>query len=91
MAKVNGGGLSGPAARLTGVEVAIGTEAATFVALIAGSGGLTAAVVVQGSSRPSKGSTREVACTASRWRGMGRQRERQEKREKQRSRMREVE
>lgn len=45
MAKVNGGGLSGPAAGLTGVEVAIGTEplvTAVFVALIAESGRLTA-------------------------------------------------
>jgi len=41
----NGGGLSGLAARLTGVEVAIGIETAAFIALIAGSGGLTAAVV----------------------------------------------
>jgi len=46
----NGGGLSGLAARLTGVEVAIGIETAAFIALIAGSGGLTAGVV-RGRSR----------------------------------------
>lgn len=79
-AKVNGGGLSGPAARLTGVEVAIGTEAVAFVTLIAGSGGLTAAwlfEVVRGCPRVQRG----VACAASRWRGMERQRETGEKRE----------
>lgn len=44
------------------MEVAIGTEAAAFAALIAGSGGQTAAwsfEVVRGCSRPSKGSTGE--------------------------------
>lgn len=44
-AKVNGGGLTGPLAKLTGVEVAIGAEpadTAVLVVLIAGSVGVTA-------------------------------------------------
>lgn len=97
MAKDNGGGLTGPLAKFTGVEVAIGAEPVditVLVVLVAGSIGVTARH--QGRSkvvrrRPGTGvDFAGVACAATRWRGKETEVERETGREKQRSWVREV-